>query len=127
MMAPDIDLHALRRQLSAAHDLRIDKDDPILVAMAFAQAVTNKIIAEERAKRADENLLSYKDVRHVLEEVRNDSLQFSQEIVGLALDQISKVIIAEVAEERRSKAMLINRLKIWLVGVLGFSAAALLF
>jgi len=35
MMAPDIGLHALRRQLSAAHDLRIDKDDPIHVAMVF--------------------------------------------------------------------------------------------
>ncbi len=126
MMAPDIDLHSLRRQLSAAHDLRIDKDDPILVAMVFAQAVTNKIIAEERAKRADENLLTYKDVRHVLEGVRNDSLQFSQEIVGLALDQISKFIIAEVAEERRSKAVLLNRLKIWLAVMAAAGATHLL-
>ena len=126
MMAPDIDIHALLTIGDAAHDLRIDKDDPILVAMVFAQAVTNKIIAEERAKRADENLLTYKDVRHVLEEVRNDSLQFSQEIVGLALDQISKFIIAEVAEERRSKAVLLNRLKIWLAVMAAAGATHLL-
>ena len=48
-----------------------------------------------------------------LEDARNDSLQFSQEIVGLALDQISKVVIAELAE-RRAKAAIINNLKIWL-------------
>jgi len=62
--------------LAATHDLRIDEDDPILGAMVFAQAMVNKIIAEERAKRADGNLLTYKDVRHVLEDVCNDSLQF---------------------------------------------------
>jgi len=123
MTAPDIDINALRRQLSATHNLRIDKDDPILVAMVFAQAVVNKIIAEERAKRADENLLTYKDVRHVLEEVRNDSLQISSEIVGLALGQISKLVVAELAEERRSWAFTINRLKIGLAALLGFGIA----
>lgn len=123
MTAPDIDINALRRQLSATHDLRIDKDDPILVAMVFAQAVVNKIIAEERAKRADENLLTYKDVRHVLEEVRNDSMQISSEIVGLALGQISKLVVADLAEERRSWAFTINRLKIGLAALLGFGIA----
>ena len=123
MTAPDIDIHALRRQLAAAHDLRIDKDDPILVAMLFAQAVVNKVIAEERAKRADENLLTYKDVRHVLEDVRNDSLQASSEIVGLALGQISKLVVAELAEERRTWAFTINRLKIGLAAWVGFGIA----
>ena len=125
-MAPDIDIDTLRRELSATHDLRIDKDDPILVTMVFAQAVINRIIAEERAKRADENLLNYKDVRHVLEDVRNDSLQFSQEIVGLALDQISKVVVAELAEERRSKAGIINKLKLWLAAIATGGAVHLL-
>ena len=52
----------------------------------------------------------------ILEDVRNESLRFYQEIVGLAFDEIRRVIIAELAE-RRAKAATINQLKIWLAGL----------
>lgn len=47
----------------------------------------------------------------VLEDIRNDALQFSREIVGSAFNQIRKVVIAERAKPR-AKAASINNLKI---------------
>ena len=124
---PIADVEQIRRHVAAQYGVTIRENDPIVMSVALAMMATRQVISEERAKRADENLLTYKDVRHVLEEVRNDSLQFSQEIVGLALDQISKVVIAELAEERRSWALTINRLKIWLAASFGFVVAAIVF
>ena len=126
-MVPEVNLDQVRRELVAEHGIRIEDDDPMLIVFAIAERTMRRVIEAERAKRADENLLTYKDVRHVLEDVRNDSLQFSQEIVGLALDQISKVVIAELAEERRTKAAIINTLKIWLAASFGFAVAAMVF
>jgi len=111
---PDVDIDQIRRHVSAEYGLTIGENDPIVMSVALAMMATRQVISEERAKRADENLLTYKDVRHVLEDVRNDSLQFSQEIVGLALDQISKIIAAEHVQERRSWAAIIDRYKVWL-------------
>ena len=61
----------------------------------------------------------------ILEDVRNDSLQFSREIVGLALDRIHKVVIAVLAE-RPAKAATINKLNIWLAGFATGGSAHLL-
>lgn len=52
----------------------------------------------------------------ILKDVRNDSLQFSHEVVGLTLDQISKEVIAKLAE-RRAKTAIIDNLKIWLAAL----------
>lgn len=127
MSVPALNLDHLRREVASEFGLTIEPDDPVIVSAALAVMATRELLADERAKRADENLLTYKDVRHVLEDVRNDSLQFSQEIVGLALDQISKIIAAELSEERRGWALTINRLKIWLAASFGFAVAAILF
>lgn len=127
MSVPALNLDQLRREVASEFGLTIERDDPVIVSAALAVMATRELLADERAKRADENLLTYKDVRYVLEDVRNDSLQFSQEIVGLALDQISKIIAAELAEERRVGALTINRIKIWLAASVGFAVAAIVF
>lgn len=127
MSVPALNLDHLRREVASEFGLTIGPDDPVIVSAALAVMATRELLADERSKRADENLLTFKDVRHVLEDVRNDSLQFSQEIVGLALDQISKVVIAELAEERRSWAITMYRLKIWLAAALGFAVASIAF
>lgn len=127
MNVPALNLDHLRREVASEFGLTIDPDDPVIVSAALAVMATRELLSDERAKRADENLLTYKDVRHVLEDVRNDSLQFSQEIVGLALDQISKIIAAELAEERRSWSPTINRMKICLAASIGFAVAAIVF
>lgn len=56
-----------------------------------------------------------------------DSLQFSQEIVGLALDQISKIFAAELAEERQSWANVIDRFKVLVAALLGFGFGWIIF
>lgn len=123
---PTADIDQIRRHVAAQYGLTIRDNDPIMMSVALAMMATRQVIAGERAKRADENLLTYKDVRHVLEDVRNDSLQFSQEIVGLALDQISKVVIADLVEERHSRATIIGRLKLWLAVLVTGGAVHLL-
>ena len=127
MSVPALNLDHLRREVASEFGLTIGPDDPVIVSAALAVMATRELLTNERAKRADENLLTYKDVRHVLEDVRNDSLQFSQEIVGLALDQISKIISAELTEERRGSALTVYRLKIWLAASFGFAVAAIVF
>ena len=127
MRVPALNIDHLRREVASEFGLTIERDDPVIVSAALAVMATRELLADERAKRADENLLTYKDVRHVLEDVRNDSLQFSQEIVGLALDQISKIISAELTEERRGSALTVYRLKIWLAASFGFAVAAIVF
>jgi hypothetical protein len=123
---PLVDTGRIRKQVASQYGVNLPDNDPILMSIALSMMTVREVITEERAKRADDNLLRYKDVRHVLEDVRNDSLQFSQEIVALALDQISKVVIAELAEERRTKAAIINKLKVWLAASFGFAVAAIM-
>ena len=123
---PLVDTGRIRKQVASHYGVNLPDNDPILMSIALSMMTVREVITEERAKRADDNLLRYKDVRHVLEDVRNDSLQFSQEIVALALDQISKVVIAELAEERRTKAAIINKLKVWLAASFGFAVAAIM-
>ena len=130
MSTPDIplvDTDRIRKQVASQYGVNLPDNDPILMAIALSMMTVREVIAEERATRADDNLLRYKDVRHVLEDVRNDSLQFSQEIVGLALDQISKVVIEELAEERRARARIISRLRTCVAASLGFVVAAFVF
>jgi len=47
--------------------------------------------------------------------------------VGPTLNQISKIVVADLAEERRTKAAIISWLKIWLAASLGFVAATIVF
>lgn len=130
MSTPDIPLintDRIRKQVASHYGVNLPDNDPILMAIALSMMTVREVIAEERTRRADDNLLRYEDVRQVLEDVRNDSLQFSQEIVGLALDQFSKVVIAELAEERQARAEIVSKFRICLAATLGFAVDAFLF
>jgi len=66
MSVPALNLDHLRREVASEFGLTIEPDDPVIVSAALAVMATRELLANERAKRADENLLTYKDVRHVL-------------------------------------------------------------
>jgi len=115
---PAIDLGAVRREVATEFGLTIGPDDPILVSAAIAVMATRQLLAEERAKRADENLLASTDVREVLMDVRKDSLHYSREIVALALDQFGGAIREDIEAEHKRVATVISRLMIGLAALL---------
>ena len=98
MKAPEVDVEQIKRELAAEHGIRIDEDDPILVAFAAAERVTRRVIEVERAKRADENLLAHKDVRNVLIDVRNDAVLASQELTKTTLAKAYEEVVNRFAE-----------------------------
>lgn len=118
MSVPAIDLGAVRREVATEFGLTIGPDDPVLVSAAIAVMATRQLLAEERAKRADENLLTSTDVREVLMDVRKDSLHYSREIVALALDQFGGAIREDIEAERKRVTTLISRLMIGVAALL---------
>ena len=98
MKAPEVDVEQIKRELAADHGIRIDEDDPILVAFAAAERITRRVIEVERAKRADKNLLAHKDVRNVLMDVRNDAVLASQDLTKTTLAKAYEEVVNRFAE-----------------------------
>jgi len=98
MKAPEVDVEQIKRELAAEHGIRIDEDDPILIAFAAAERVTRRVIEVERAKRADENLLAHKDVRNVLIDVRNDAVLASQDLTKTTLAKAYEEVVNRFTE-----------------------------
>jgi len=98
MKAPEVDVEQIKRELAAEHGIRIDEDDPILVAFAAAERITRRVIEVERAKRADKNLLAHKDVRNVLMDVRNDAVLASQDLTKTTLAKAYEEVVNRFAE-----------------------------
>lgn len=126
MSVPAIDLDAVRREVAAEFGLKLGPDDPVLASAAIAVMATRQLLAEERAKRADENLLASADVREVLMDVRRDSLHYSREIVALALDQFGGAVREDIEVERKRVKNLISRLMIG-GAAFGFAVASFVF
>ena len=63
------------------------------MSVALAMMATRQVISEERAKRADENLLTYKDVRHVLMDVRDDAIQTSRDIAAVTVHHTHECVM----------------------------------
>ena len=124
MSVPSIDLDVVRREVAAEFGLKLGPDDPVLASAAIAVMATRQLLAEERAKRADENLLTSTDVREVLMDVRKDSLYYSREIVALALDQFGGAIREDIEAERKRVRTVISRL---MIGGAAFGFAVALF
>lgn len=97
MTLVDVDLQQLRRELVSETGIRIDEDDPVLLAATISARITTRIIAAEREKRADENLLTHKDVRHVLMEVRDDAIHASEDLAAVAVTRVAEKVIEQVA------------------------------
>lgn len=112
MSVPAINLDAVRREVASEFGLTIGKDDPVLASAAIAVMATRLLLADERAKRADENLLTSSDVREVLMDVRKDSLHYSREIVALALDQFGGAVREDIGAERKRVGTIVSHLMI---------------
>ena len=118
MSVPSIDLNAVRREVAAEFGLKLAPDDPVLASAAIAVMATRQLLAEERAKRADENLLTSTDVREVLMDVRKDSLHYSREIVALALDQFGGAVREDIEVERKRVGAVVIKLMIGISGLM---------
>ena len=93
-----INKEALRKEIAADLGIKIDADDPLLLAAHVAAIVTRDTIAQERAHNADNQLLSYGDVRTVLMDVRDETIKVADQIVGVVWMKIQ-----EGLEERLSE------------------------
>ena len=90
---PLVDTARIRQQVASHYGVKLPDNDPILMAIALSMVTVKEVIAEERAKRADDNLLSYKDVRHILEEVRNDAIQTSRDIAAVTVHHTHECVM----------------------------------
>lgn len=93
MSVPALNLDHLRREVASEFGLKIEPDDPVIVSAALAVMATRELLADERAKRADENLLTYKDVRHVLMDVRDDAIQTSRDIAAVTVHHTHECVM----------------------------------
>lgn len=93
-----INKEALRKEIAADLGIKIDADDPLLLAAHVAAIVTRDTIAQERAHNADNQLLSYGDVRTVLMEVRDETIKVTDQIVGVIWMKVQEGLEERVAQ-----------------------------
>ena len=93
-----INKESLRREIAADLGIKIDADDPLLLAAHVAAIVTRDTIAQERAHNADNQLLSYGDVRTVLMDVRDETIKVTDQIVGVVWMKIQQGLEERVGE-----------------------------
>ncbi len=103
-----INKESIRREIAADLGIKIDEDDPMLLAAHIAALVTRDIIAQERAHNADTQLLSFGDIRNVLVEARDEAILTSKQLLGIVFMQAKEEGIEMAAglltEERRVAA-----------------------
>ena len=92
-----INKESLRREIAADLGINVDADDPLLLAAHVAALVTRDTIAQERAYNADNQLLSYGDVRTVLMDVRDETIKVADQIVGVVWMKIQQGLEERVA------------------------------
>jgi len=90
---PLINTDRIRKQVASHYGVNLPENDPILMSIALSMMTVREVITEERAKRADENLLAYKDVRHVLMDVRDDAIQTSRDIAAVTVHHTHECVI----------------------------------
>ena len=78
---------SLRREIAADLGMKIDADDPLLIAAHIAALVTRDTIAQERAHNVDNQLMSFGDVRNVMTEARDEAIQMSKQLLGIVFMQ----------------------------------------
>jgi hypothetical protein len=93
-----INKESLRREIAADLGIKIDVDDPLLLAAHVAAIVTRDTIAQEREYSADNQLLSYGDVRTVLMEVRDETIKVTDQIVGVVWMKIQQGLEERVSQ-----------------------------
>jgi len=85
-----INKESLRAEIAADLGIKIDANDPLLLAAHVAAIVTRDTIAQERAFSADNQLLSFGDVRNVLLDVRDETIKVTDQIVGVVWMKIQQ-------------------------------------
>ena len=95
----DIRLDALvekaRREVAGRMKIVLEPEDPALISAFIAEAITREVIALERENNADNNLMSFGDVRNILTDVRDDAIEMSEQLLGIVLMRVD----AELREQ----------------------------
>ena len=113
---------SLRREIAADLGIKIDEDDPLLLAAHIAALVTRDTIAQERAHNADTQLLSFGDVRTVLAEARDEAILTSKQLLGIVFMQAKEEGIELVAQMANEKDPPIKRQAAGLIFLIGAAA-----
>lgn len=85
-----INKDSIRREVAADLGIKIDADDPLLLAAHIAAIATRDTIAQEREHNADNQLMSFGDVRTVLMDVRDDAVEINKQLLGIVLMRLEE-------------------------------------
>lgn len=125
----DIRLDALvekaRREVAGRLKIVLEPEDPALISAFIAETITREVIALERENNADNNLMSFGDVRNVLTDVRDDAIEMSEQLLGIVLMRVD----AELREKTERivdeavfvKAARLQKIAQWFMALLGFA------
>ena len=130
----DIQLDALvekaRREVAGRLKIVLDPEDPALISAFIAEAITREVIALERENNADNNLMSFGDVRNILTDVRDDAIEMSEQLLGLVLMRLDEEIRDKteqiVDEAVFEKATRLQKIAQWLMALLGITVGMLI-
>ena len=92
---------------------------------ALVEKARREVIALERENNADNNLMSFGDVRNILTDVRDDAIEMSEQLLGIVLMRVD----AELREKTERivdeavfvKAARLQKIAQWLMALLGFA------
>ena len=125
-----INKDSIRREVAADLGIKIDADDPLLLAAHIAAIATRDTIAQEREHNADNQLMSFGDVRTVLMDVRDDAVEINKQLLGIVLMRLDEEIREStgriVDDIVFAKALKLQRLAQWLCALLGVTFGVLI-
>lgn len=104
-----VNKESLRREIAADLGIKIDEDDPLLLAAHIAALVTRDTIAQERAHNADTQLLSFGDVRTVLAEARDEAILTSKQLLGIVFMQAKEEGIEMAAQIHAANKVTVSK------------------
>lgn len=116
-----VNKESIRREIAADLGIKIDEDDPLLLAAHIAALVTRDTIAQERAHNVDNQLLSFGDVRTVLAEARDEAILMSKQLLGIVFMQVKEEgieLVIQLAQNDKSRATRRRTILIFLAGAL---------
>ena len=113
-----------RREVTGRLKIVLEPDDPALISAFIAEVITREVIALERENNADNNLMSFGDVRNVLMEVRDDAVEINKQLLGIVLMRLDEEIrdtTGQIVDEAVfMKAERLQKIAQWLMAMLGF-------
>ena len=116
-----VNKESLRREIAADLGMKIDADDPLLIAAHIAALVTRDTIAQERAHNVDNQLMSFGDVRNVMTEARDEAIQMSKQLLGIVFMQAKEEgteLAAQLLTERGRSNIRIKMISSFVSGII---------